>query len=115
MLHSSATQWKHRFSLELCLEGGYININGILSSTRSYGQESLTFANRQFEDEAFAFGNPREETVFFDRDDSWKLEVDEFVSAIRQDRSIASGNSADALAAMQLIERIYVASGWKPS
>lgn len=115
LLHSSATQWKHRFSLELCLEGGYVNINGILSSTRSYGQESITFARRQFEDETFAFGNPREETVFFDRDDSWALEVQEFVTAICEDRRIDSGNSADALAAMQLIDRIYVASGWDPS
>lgn len=110
LLHSSATQWKHRFSLELCLEGGYVNINGILSSTRSYGQESITFARRQFEDETFAFGNPREETVFFDRDDSWALEVQEFLSAILEDRAIESGNSADALAAMELIERIYLAS-----
>lgn len=114
MLHSSATQWKHRFSLELCLEGGYVNINGILSSTRSYGQESLTFARRQFEDEAFAFGNPREETVFFDRDDSWALEVDDFVTAIREGVAVESGNSSDALATMKLVERIYAEGGWSP-
>ena len=107
MLHSSATQWKHRFSLEICLEGGYINVNGILSSTRSYGEESITFARRQFEDEAFAFGKPREEMIFFDRDDSWALEVAAFVKAIREDTPIPSGNSDDALQVMQLIEQIY--------
>jgi predicted dehydrogenase len=114
LLHSSATQWKHRFSLELCLQGGYININGILSSTRSYGQESLTFARRQFEDETFAFGNPREETVFFDRDDSWTLEVDDFVSAIRNGLPVETGSSSDALATMKLVERIYAEGGWRP-
>lgn len=107
MLHSSATQWKHRFSLEICLEGGYIDLHGILSSTRSYGEERLTFARRQFEDETFAFGKPREETIFFDTDDSWALEIDEFVSAIRDDTPITSGNSMDALKVMTLIEQIY--------
>jgi predicted dehydrogenase len=106
-IHSSATQWKHRFSLEICLEGGYINLNGILSSTRSYGDESLTYARRQFEDESFAFGKPREETVFFDRDDSWFLEVADFLKAIREQRPILSESSNDALKVMQLIEQIY--------
>lgn len=106
-IHSSATQWKHRFLLEICLEGGYINITGLLTSTRSYGEEAITFARRQFEDEASAFGKPREETVYFDRDDSWALEVADFAEAIHKDEPIRSGNSADALKAMQLVERIY--------
>jgi predicted dehydrogenase len=107
MLHSSATQWKHRFLLEICLQGGYININGLLTSTRSYGDESLTFARRQFEDESYAFGRPREETIFFDRDDSWALEIADFVTAIRGGEAARSGNSGDALRVMQLIEQIY--------
>jgi len=107
MIHSSATQWKHRFVLEICLQGGYINVNGLLTSTRSYGDESLTFARRQFEDKSFAFGRPREETIFFDRDDSWALEIADFVEATREQRPIESGNSTDALRVMQLIERIY--------
>jgi len=107
LLHSSATQWKHRFSLEICLEEGYINLNGILSSTRSYGDESLTFARKQFEDETFAFGRPREETIFFDRDDSWSLEIEDFARVIKEQQPVSSGNSHDALRAMQLIENIY--------
>ena len=107
MLHSSATQWKHRFVLEICLQGGYINVNGLLTSTRSYGDESLTFARRQFEDESFAFGRPREETIFFDRDDSWALEIAEFARVIREGKPVDSGNSEDALRVMQLIEQIY--------
>ncbi len=107
LLHSSATQWKHRFSLEISLEEGYINLNGILSSTRSYGDESLTFARKQFEDETFAFGRPREETIFFDRDDSWSLEIAEFSKLIREKQPVHSGNSFDALRVMQLIDSIY--------
>ncbi len=35
MLHSSSTQWKHRFNLEIYMFDGYISVNGILSSTQS--------------------------------------------------------------------------------
>ena len=107
MVHSSATQWKHQFSLEICLEDGYVHLHGILSSTRSYGDERLTFARKQLEDTTRAFGRPREETIIFDTDDSWSLEVADFAEAIRQDRAITSGNSHDALRAMQLIEAVY--------
>ena len=63
LLHSSAIQWKHRFSSEIYLEEGYINLNGSLSSARSYSDESLTFARKQFEGETFAFNRQRGETV----------------------------------------------------
>ncbi|NDJ53022.1 MAG: Gfo/Idh/MocA family oxidoreductase [Chloroflexi bacterium] len=106
-IHSSATQWRHRFVLEIGLELGYININGILSSTRSYGEEHIVYARRQFESEASAFGKPREQMVFFDRDDSWTLEMNQFVQAIRNDEQIDNGNSHDALKAMQLVWDIY--------
>ncbi len=107
LLHSSATQWKHRFSLEICLQHGYININGILSSTRSYGDECITFAKKQFEDETFALGRPREETVYFDRDDSWALEVVEFARCVEKNLPVVSGSSQDALEVMKMIEAIY--------
>ena len=107
MMHSSSTQWKHKFLLEMCFEDGYINLNGILSSTRSYGDETIVMARRQFEDSAFAMGKPREEMIYFDTDDSWKLELQEFVDAVLNDKSIENGTSADALQVMQLIEEIY--------
>lgn len=109
MLHSSATQWKHKFSLDLFMEDGYLCINGILSSTRSYGDESITFARKQFEDQASAMGKPREEIIYFDRDDSWKHELDEFYKCIQGKNSVSVGNSTDALRVMELIERIYEA------
>lgn len=108
MLHSSATQWKHKFELYICLENGYIVLNGILSSTRSYGDETLIYARKQFEDTSFAFGKPREEIVYFDTDDSWRLEIEDFVNAIEKEISINFGNSQDALKVMKLVEKIYL-------
>ena len=107
VIHSSATQWRHKFLLEMSFENGYLILDGILSGTRSYGDETLVIAKRQFEDETFAMGKPREEKIFFDTDDSWKLELDEFVDAISNNSSIKEGNSEDALKVMKLIEMIY--------
>jgi len=107
MIHSSATHWKHKFSLDLFMEDGYLCINGILSSTRSYGEESITFAKKQFEDEALAFGRPREEAIYFDRDDSWRLENEEFHDCIIGKKKLPQGNSEDALKVMRLVHKIY--------
>jgi predicted dehydrogenase len=106
MLHSSSTQWKHRFNLELYTTQGYLSVNGILSSSRSYGDETITVAHRRF-DRATATGKPREEIIYFDSDPSWELEVAEFVDAICDGAPIVYGTSEDALAAMRLVYRIY--------
>jgi predicted dehydrogenase len=111
-IHSSATQWRHKFLLEMSFENGYINLDGILSSTRSYGDETLVIAKRQFESETFAMGKPREEKIFFDTDESWKLELDEFVECIKENKKSYNGNSKDALKVMELVEEIYKESGF---
>jgi predicted dehydrogenase len=107
MLHSSSTQWKHVFSLEIFLSEGYIAINGILSGTRSYGRETLIIARKQLEHESFAPGNPREEITYFDRDLSWQREVTEFGECILSDTPVRVGSSRDALQVMDLVYRIY--------
>ncbi len=111
-VHSSATQWRHKFLLEMSFENGYINLDGILSGTRSYGDETLVVAKRQFEDDTFAMGKPREEKIYFDTDESWKLELDEFVDCVLNDKKAYNGNSDDALKVMELVEAIYDQSGY---
>jgi predicted dehydrogenase len=109
-IHSSSTQWKHKFSIEISLQDGYINLNGILTESRSYGDEMLNFARKQFEDTSFAFGKPREETIYFDRNDSWHIEVKEFIDAVNDNKPIINGSLDDALAIMELLEKIYRSS-----
>lgn len=112
MLHSSATQWKHKFLLEMCFEEGYINLDGILSGTRSYAPEKLVVGRREFEDITFAMGKPKENTTWFENDDSWKLEVREFIDAIRGKSKIKNGTSQDAYHTLRLVEKIYENSGF---
>lgn len=107
MLHSSSTLWKHTFRLEISLEKGYLIISGLLSKTGSYGREMLTIGKRQFESESFALGNPREEIIYFDQDESWDLEVAYFVECIKEDKNILNCSSRDALESMKLVDTIY--------
>jgi len=109
-LHSSATLWKHTFRLEVGCRDGYLVATGLLSKTGSYGREQLVIGKRQFEDEALALGNPREEIIHFDRDDSWEREVNEFLAAIAERRPATHGTLEEARRAMQMIRDVYASS-----
>jgi predicted dehydrogenase len=109
MLHSSATQWQHRFSLEVSLSEGYLELRGILSGTKSYGQEQLTVVRRN----GSSTGSDSETVTNYLNDDSWKNEIDEFADAILNQEQIQSGTVEDALATMKLVYKIYAAdSDW---
>jgi predicted dehydrogenase len=111
MLHSSSTQWKHLFSLEIFLSEGYVAVNGILSGTRSYGREQLVVARRQFDGDGYILGRPREEVTYFDTDLSWRRELEEFARCVREDVPVVHGTSRDALEALRLVYRIYQQDG----
>lgn len=106
-LHSSATLWKHTFRVEIGCRDGYLVATGLLSQTGSYGREQLVVGKRQFEDEALALGNPREEIIYFDRDDSWEREVHEFLAAVKEGRPATHGKLEDARWAMEVIRDVY--------
>lgn len=107
MLHSSATQWKHKFLLEIYLTKGYLEINGILSSTRSYGRETLKVACCIREQDGYPMFNPEESLSYYDDDKSWFEEVGEFVDCILRDTAVISGNVDDVVKTMELVQRIY--------
>lgn len=105
MLHSSATQWRHRFQLEITLSLGQIILDGILSGSKSYGAETITVAYATENDA----GEPLEKTTKYNEDPSWKDEIYDFADAILAGRRIVEGSSNDALKTMQLVYRIYSA------
>ena len=103
VLHSSATQWQHRFSLDLALSEGFIQLRGILSGSKSYGQEQLVIGRRP----ESTNGASREEVKTFLDDNSWRDEVREFATCIVEGSPVLSGSSTDALETMTLVYRIY--------
>ncbi|MDA0239494.1 MAG: Gfo/Idh/MocA family oxidoreductase [Proteobacteria bacterium] len=110
MLHSTATQWRHRFSLDITLERGALTLAGILSSTKSYGTETLTVAWAEDEDR----GDPREQVTEYEHDPSWEDEIGVFARTILDNVPVADGSVDEAFKTMQLVYRIYCADpDWK--
>ena len=105
MLHSSATQWQHRFNLEITLEEGTIILSGLLTGTRSYGAETITIVHKADQDS----GTPIETTKRFTTDPSFAREIDEFSNAIVHNEKIINGSSEEALRTMHLVYKIYCA------
>ena len=106
-LHSTANQWRHKFLLEMTFENGYVNLDGILSTTGSYAPEKLIVGKKDSENISRSMGKPQENVTFYENDDSWDLELDEFLSSIRGEGKIKNGTLDDAYNIMTLIEDIY--------
>ena len=109
-LHSTATQWRHRFQLDISLEKGSIGLSGILSGSKSYGAETITISYKA-ENES---GDPKELTVRYNEDNSWKDEIETFVGYIEKNQPVVSGSSNEAFKTMELVYKIYCADQkWK--
>ena len=106
-IHSSATLWKHTFQVDLGLEDGYLSIRGLLSKTGSYGRETLVVGKKNISQRSGAAGNPPEEVIYYDRDESWKSQMEAFVRCIRENAPVPESTSQDALRLMGLIEKVY--------
>jgi predicted dehydrogenase len=104
MLNSSATQWQHKFSLDISLTEGYIELSGILSGSKSYGEEKIVIGKRDDESDN---GQMESLTIKFLQDNSWRDEIFEFADAIINNKKIDSGSSLDALETMKLVFNIY--------
>lgn len=110
MLHSTATQWRHRFNLEITLEKGALVLSGILSGSKSYGAETLAVVWAGEDDQ----GDPKEQTTRYNHDPSWADEIAEFAKCVLQDAPVINGSATDALKTMELVYKIYCAdSQWK--
>lgn len=111
MLHSTATEWRHKFRLEITLEKAQLELSGILSGSKSYGEEKLITTVKKNEKSQKI---PNEKVKKYKKDESWAREVNEFVHCIINNKDIKSGSSVDALNVMKLIDKIYKADkSWK--
>ena len=100
-MHSSATQWRHKFNLEIALQNGLLVLGGILSGSKTYGDETITVYGKEKGE------NLSETTTQFKEDNSWRDEIHEFVENILADEPVSTGNSTDALNTMKLVYEIY--------
>ena len=104
-LHSTMTQWRHIFSLEIFMEHGYIVLNGLKTSSNSYGEEKLTLALNRTEAPSATWTD--EEQYTYSINDSWERELTIFRDAIIEDRPIETCGIEDALRLMQMVDQVY--------
>jgi predicted dehydrogenase len=103
-MHVSCTEWKNTFSWELYGRGGKLQVDGLGGS---YGVEKLSWYKNLPE-----MGPP--ETTIWEypmADNSWEMEMTEFLQDIRSGREPSAGLH-DAIAALAVVEKIYTESGY---
>jgi predicted dehydrogenase len=103
-LHASCTEWKNTFSFELFGRNGKLQMDGLGGS---YGLERLTYYRMRPE------MGPPETTVweYPQADNSWEIEMAEFLEDVRQRREPSPG-LMDAIAALDIVDKIYRNSGY---
>tara|TARA_Y100001958_G_C21233599_1_gene559664 strand:+ start:222 stop:1268 length:1047 start_codon:yes stop_codon:yes gene_type:complete len=104
-IHSTATQWEHKFRMEITLERCLIILSGILSGSKTYGDEKIAIIPKQKIN--FSTKNVKKKIFVFKKDNSWKEEIEEFAEIIKKDKKVLTGNSFDALQVMKMIYKIY--------
>ena len=98
-MHTSWTQWKNKFLLEIIGEKGYLVVDGLGGS---YGTERLVIGKRKV-----SGGAPDEEIIEFPGPDiSWREELKEFASAIMENRE-PIGSGYDGVMANRLVGAVY--------
>ena len=104
-LHSTMTQWRHIFSLEIFMERGYIVLNGLKTNSNSYGEEKLTIATNRTEAPSATWSDEDHHT--FTIDDSWEREMALFRDAILEDHQIETCGIEDAIQVMEMVDKVY--------
>jgi predicted dehydrogenase len=104
-IHSSAILWKNTFQLNIGFDKGYIHIDNVITSTRSFGfPEVLSIAKSS---DTFFYGNPKEEVYRFGEDHSWKTEIDQFTKTIINNEDKYECSIYDAEKVMEMVDKIY--------
>lgn len=98
LLHASWTEWKNLFSLEIFLKTAKIEVFGLGGS---YGNETIIIHHME---NGLGIPTMKSET-FMNLDNSWKLELDDVVSAITGKPSIG----ADGACALEILKKISIA------
>jgi predicted dehydrogenase len=103
-LHVSCTEWKNMFSFEIYGKDAKVSIEGLGGS---YGQERLTYYKMLPQ-----MGPP--DTTVFDYpqgDESWKLEMMEFIEDIKLNREPSPGLN-EGIKTLEVVETIYKKSAY---
>ena len=90
---------------KLLLQKGYMVLNGLITSSHSYGEEELSIAKNRSTAPAATWKD--EVITKYINNNSWRYEVEHFFNAIDTNTPVKIGNSKDALKLMRIIDKVY--------
>jgi len=104
-IHSSCVLGMNRFEIFLGMTKGYVHIDNIITSTRSFGFPEKTsvaaLKNTKF------YGNPKVEVNFFGIDPSWEIEIINFADIVLKDKKKYPCSIDDAIEVMKILDKVY--------
>ena len=112
-LHSSATQWSNKFLLEIYFEKGYLNLEGLITSTKSYIPETLKIFKKKNLTTQAKDNVAESKNIIFDEDRSWELEIKNHLSIVQTNRKKKPDFSSidSAIDALKVVEKVYQKNG----
>ncbi|MBL18738.1 MAG: oxidoreductase [Flavobacteriaceae bacterium] len=105
-LHSTITQWRYLFSLEIFCEFGSIVLNGLRTQSGRYGDEVLSINKRK------DFENYTDEVTVYESNNSWSREMAAFFNSIKNQQPYPHSSLPEAREIMKLIDNIYKNAVW---
>ena len=106
-IHTTITQWRYLFSLEIFLEFGSLVLNGLRTNSGRYGDEILTI-KPNFK----APVSQKERQISYAENLSWEEEVGAFFAAIKNDTPYEYAKIEDAMQTTRIIDLIYKNAVW---
>jgi 1,5-anhydro-D-fructose reductase (1,5-anhydro-D-mannitol-forming) len=106
-IHTTLTQWRYLFSLEMFLEKGSIVLNGLRTKSGNYGEEVLTIKP-----------NSKNESLMdiveeiFTENISWQTEIDAFLESCDKNEPYPYAGFQDAVQTTTLMDLIYKEAKW---
>lgn len=106
-IHSTITQWRYLFSLEIFLERGSATLNGLRTNSGNYGEEILTIKPNFLNEPEIGTAEFR-----YPENISWKKEMNAFVDACVSNNAYPYAGYHDAVETTSLIDLIYKEATW---
>ena len=108
-LHSTITQWRYLFSLEIFLEKGSVILNGLRTKSGSYGEETLTICPER---SGTYLGVTSDRTVTYAINNSWAREMEAFVHSVEDGELYPYAGLDEAKNIMRLLGEVYSNAIW---
>lgn len=108
-IHTSMTQWRHMFRVEINLEKGYLWLDGLMPEESGFAPEMLISARIRFDENDHPRPNPAEEVRAFEEDTALNRVLSGFLRCVQGDAVPQHASLEAANDALDTVHRLYAA------